>query len=77
MALPVQGAVWFHMDQSGDHCCFYINDIDESVGCNILKFADDNKNFWEIKSSQAVAQLYEDLGCQPAWLFVSETDHRL
>ena len=28
----------------------YINDIDELIGCNILKFADDTKFFREIKS---------------------------
>ena len=38
----------------------YINDIDESIGCNILKFVDDTKNFREIKSSQDVARLQAD-----------------
>ena len=45
----------------------YINDTDELIGCNILKFADDTKNFREIKSPQDIAQLQEDLVNLAAW----------
>jgi len=38
----------------------YINDIDELIGCSILKFADDTKIFQEIKSPQDIARLQED-----------------
>jgi len=44
----------------------YINN-DESIGCSILKFADDTKIFPEIKSSQDVARLHEDLANLAAW----------
>ena len=45
----------------------FINDIDESLGCNILKFADDTKIYQEIKSPQDVARLEEDLANLAAW----------
>ena len=45
----------------------FINDIDESLGCNILKFADDTKIYQEIKSPQGVARLQEDLANLTAW----------
>jgi len=35
----------------------YINDIDESVGCKILKFADDTKIYNKIKSDEDIANL--------------------
>jgi len=38
-----------------------INDIDELIGCNILKFADDANIFREIQSPQDIARLQEDL----------------
>ena len=45
----------------------YINDIDELIGCNILKFADDTKIFREIKSPQDIARLQEGLVNLAAW----------
>ena len=39
----------------------YINDIDESVGCKILKFADDTKIYNKIRSDKDTANLQSDL----------------
>jgi len=48
-------------------CHIYINDTDESIGCNVLKFADDTNNFWEIKSPQDVVRLQKDFANLAAW----------
>ena len=45
----------------------YIHYIDKSIGCNILKFADDTNIFPGIKSSQDVARLQADLANLAAW----------
>jgi len=45
----------------------FINDIDELIGCNILKFADDIKIFRKIQSLQDIAQLQEDFVNLAAW----------
>jgi len=39
----------------------YINDIDESVGGRILKFADDTKTYHKIRSDDDIANLQSDL----------------
>ena len=39
----------------------YINDIDESVGCKILKFANDTKIYNKIRSDEDIANLQCDL----------------
>jgi len=76
VAVNGQYSIWRHVLLSGVPqgsvlgpllFVIYINHIDESIGCNILKFADDTKIFWEIKSSQDVVRLPEDLANLAAW----------
>jgi len=45
----------------------YINDIDESVGSKILKFADDTKIYLNIKSPEDIANLQSDLCNLVSW----------
>ena len=46
----------------------FINDIDESVGCKILKFADDSKMYNKIRSDEDTANLQSDLCNLVSWL---------
>ena len=45
----------------------YINDINESMGCKILKFADDTKIYNKIRSEEDIANLQSDLCNLVAW----------
>jgi len=45
----------------------YINDIDESVGCKISKFADDTKIYNKIRSDEDTDNLQSDLCNLVSW----------
>ena len=45
----------------------YINDLDDTVGSNILKFADDTKIFRKVRSGQDSQVLQEDLDSLVRW----------
>jgi len=45
----------------------YINDIDESVGCKILKFADDTTIYNKFRSDEDIANLQSDLCNLVSW----------
>jgi len=45
----------------------YIDDIDESVGGKILKFADDTKIYHKIRSDDDIANLQSDLCNLVSW----------
>ena len=44
-----------------------INDLDDTVGSNILKFADDTKSFRKVRSGQDSQVLQEDLDSLVRW----------
>jgi len=45
----------------------YINDIDEFVGCKILKSADDTKIYNKIRCDEDIANLKSDLCNLVSW----------
>jgi len=45
----------------------FINDLDEDINCNILKFADDTKIFKEVRCSTDCSQLQADLDKLVLW----------
>ena len=45
----------------------FINDLDEDISSNILKFADDTKIFKEIRCSSDCSQLQADLDKLVLW----------
>jgi len=45
----------------------FINDLDEDISSNILKFADDTKMFKEVRNSTDCSQLQADLDKLVLW----------
>ena len=59
----------FHKDQVLGPLLFliYISDLDDTVGSNILKFADDTKLFRKVRPGQDSQVLQEDLDSLVRW----------